>query len=395
MRSRLVLAGLAGAALFAAPTAFAVEAQPLPRRDGVVVSWNAASKTAVVVLANRRVYTVHSLRRVRPGTRVRLDGIKWRRPTAGIKWFVAPRGIKWGIKLAKNGTYQSRLTPLGVATTASLRGRVVRRYGRRAVAIGVRGSTIILPLTRGAVWLPSGKVQKAIAPLGAFGSTVVVRLGFTGGRPIARGVVQVAPPVPNVAVPVAGRVVAVDALTRGMTVRSGTAAFPLDVTLSVPGGVDLALYPVGSVLASQVVSATDGRLRPIELSLNGSFGQADSPATTVTVFPEATPAPPPPPSGSPPVPGPDVIALATRLKEQWIAARANGLIPGMGLYTANLNRVERIETLVKAANVTDAVIEIDAFTARLEGGTGGEIDAVFKAQIATDAAALRARLLNG
>lgn len=400
MRSRLVMAGLAGTALVATPSALGVDAAPLAVRDGVVVAWQSTSKTAVVVAANQRVYTVHSLRRMRPGTRVRVEGIKWGAPTAGIKWSVAPRGIKWGIKLAKNGTYQSRLTALGTATTASLRGRVVRRYGGRAVAVGVRGATVIVPLTRGAVWLPSGKVQKSAAPLGAFGSTVTVRLGLGGGRAVARGVTQLAPPVPNVAVPVAGRIVAADATARALTVRAGTVAFPLDVTISVPAAVDLGLYPVGSVLASQIVAASDGRLRPVELSLNGSFSQADSPATSVTLDPNAspgtTPAPPPPGGGgTPPPPGPAVIALATKLKNDWVAARGAGLIPGNGLYTSNLQRVERIEELVTAANVVEAVIEIDAFVARLDGGPAGEIDAVFKAQIASDAGTLRARLLGG
>jgi hypothetical protein len=387
MRTRILLAGLAGTALVASPAALGVDAQPLPRRDGVVVAWQAASKTAVIVAANRRVYTVHSLRRVRPGTRVRVDGIKWGTPTSGIKWSVAPRGIKWGIKFARNGTFLSRLTSLGVATTASLRGKVVRRYGRRAVAVGVRGSTFIVPLTRGAVWLPSGKVQKANAPLGAFGSTVVVRLGFVNGRAVARGVTQIAPPVANVPVPVAGRIVGSDTSTRALTVRAGTSSFPLDLKVAVPSAVDLSLYPVGSVLASQVVSATGGTLTAVELSLNGSFAQADSPLTSVTIDPGTTPPPPPP--------GPDVIAMATRLKDRWIAARTGGLIPGTGLYTANLQRAERIEALVTAGNVTESVTEIDAFVARLDAGTGGEIDATFKAQIAADAAALRARLTGG
>jgi hypothetical protein len=400
MRSRLVLAGLAGTTLVAAPSAMGADAQPLPSRDGVVVAWQPASKTAVVVATNRRVYTVHSLRRVRPGTRVRVDGIKWGTPTSGIKWLVAPRGIKWGIRFARNGTYQSRLTTLGVATTTSLRGKVVRRYGGRAVAVGIRGATVIVPLTRGAVWLPSGKVQKGTAPLGAFGSTVVVRLGFAGGRAVARGVTQIAPPVLNARVPVAGRIVAANAASRSLTVRAGTVAFPLDVTIAIPPAVNIGLYPVGSVLASQIITAADGSLRPVELSLNGSFGQADSPTTSVAVDPTTTPGttptpPPPGGGGSPPAPGPDVIAMAARLKDQWITAHTNGLIPGNGLYTSNRNRLERIEVLVIAGNAAEAILELDAFTARLDAGTTGEIDPIFKAQIAADAAAFRGRLVNG
>ena len=66
-----------------------------------------AGRNVVVVTPTGRMMAIHSLRKLSPGTRVRVDGIKWGAPLAGIKWGVQPAGIKWGIKWAKNGTFAS------------------------------------------------------------------------------------------------------------------------------------------------------------------------------------------------------------------------------------------------------------------------------------------------
>jgi hypothetical protein len=375
--SWLVAAGCAGIAAIA-PSALAVEAQPLPRRDGVVVAWQARTATAVVVTGDRRVYAVHALRRVTPGTRVRVDGIKWGRPTAGIKWSVAPQGIKWGIKWAKNGTYQSRLTRTGTATTTSLRGTVIRRFPR-AVAVSVRGATIVIPTTRGAVWLPGGKVQNATTELGRLGATVDVRVGFTStGRAVARGVTEIAPPIPSARIPLAGKIVAVDPVARAITVRSGTVAFPLDLIVEVPAAFDLGLYPVGSQIAGRIAEAPAPQqtLHAVELSLNGSFAQADSPVTSVS---------------SPPA-DPAHVAAATSLKDRWLAARAGGWIPNDGLFTANLNRLERLGFLIVVSDKEKAVKEIDQFVMKLQSGGPAAIDPGFKTEAEAAAAALKAQL---
>ncbi len=284
--SRTIIAGLGVSAFVAVPIAIAVEGRPLPRRDGVVVAWQARSATAVVVTGDQRVYAIHALRRVTPGARVRVQGIKWGAPTSGIKWTVAPSGIKWGIQRARNGSFQSRLTRLGTASTMSLRGTVVRRFGTRGLAVSIRGATFVIPMTRGAVWLPAGKRQNATGQLGQFGATVRVQIAFgRGGRVSTRRIVEVQPPVQNRPVPVSGRMIAVDPAARTITVQSGTTTFALPLVINVPASIDLAAYPVGSQIAGQIVQAPAPQttLHAVELSRNESFAAADSPATTIAV----------------------------------------------------------------------------------------------------------------
>lgn len=373
----LAAVGLAGAAVLA-PPAFAVDAQPLPRRDGVVVAWQAKTGTAVVVTGDRRVYAVHTLRRVTPGSRVRVDGVKWGTPTSGIKWSVAPRGITWGIKWARNGTYQSRLTRTGTATTTSLRGTVIRRYPR-AVAVSVRGATIMIPTTRGAVWLPGGKIQNGTTELGQLGARVVVQLGFTStGRAVGRGVIQIAPPTPSARLPLSGKIVAVDAAARTIVVRSGTVAFPLDLTVEVPATFDLALYPVGSQIAGRIAQAPAPQttVHAVELSLNGTFAQADSPVTSVAT-PPANPA---------------HVAAATSLKDKWLAGRTGGLISNDGVFTANLNRLERLGFLIGVSDKEKAVKELDQFVQLLKAGGQPAIEPAFRAEVEAAAADLKTQL---
>lgn len=380
--SRTILAALGVAAAIAAPVAMGVEGQPLPRRDGVVVAWQARSSTAVIVTGDHRVYAVHALRRVVPGARVRVDGIKWGTPTPGIKWTVAPSGTKWGIQRARNGTFRSRLTRLGTASTMSLRGTVVRRFGTRGLAVSVRGATFVIPMTRGAVWLPAGKRQNAISPLGQFGATVRVQLAFApGGRVSTRRITELQPPVANRAVPVAGRVTVVDATTRTITLQSGVTGFALPIVITVPAGIDLAAYPVGSQVAGQIVQAPapQSTLHAVELSRNETFAAADSPATTVAV----------------PAPNPAHIAAADGLGSQWLSARAGGLIPNEGLFTSQRNRLQRIAFLVRIGDAASAARELESFDRRFRNTSADDIDPAFREAIVSQADALRAALASG
>jgi hypothetical protein len=422
MRIRVIIAGVSCVAALGAPSALAVEAQPLPRRDGVVVAWQPTTTAAVVVTGDRRVYVIHTLRKVAPGTRVRVEGVKWGRPTAGIKWSVAPQGIKWGIKWAKNGTYQSRLTRTGTATTTSLRGTVIRRSAR-AVAVSVRGATIVIPTSRGAVWLPGGTRLNA-TDVGRLGTIVRVSIAFgPSGRAIARRITLVAPPSANAQIPVAGRVISVEPTTRSITVRAGTAALPVDIVLTVPSAIDLAVYPVGAQVAARFVQSANGTLSVTELSRNANFDQADSTAIAVNESrargasaaagagagngpPPGAGNGPPPGAGNGPPPGAqrggpkdtplaaEVAAAAEDLRVRWDAARANGLIPGTGLFTANRNRLIRIGAWIGAGDAESATAELTSFVERLHEEPAGQIDPVFADEAECAAMALRTRLLE-
>jgi hypothetical protein len=383
VKTRTLLASIAGSALVAVPVALAVDGQPLPKREGVVVAWQPRSTTAVVVTGDQRVYAIHTLRRATPGTRVRVEGIKWGTPTSGIKWTVAPSGIKWGIGRARNGSFQSRLTRLGAATTMSLRGTVVRRFGTRGVAVSIRGATFVIPLTRGAVWLPGGKRQNATAPLGQFGSTVSIQISFSRtGRASTRRLTELQPPVANRRVPISGRVIAVDAAAHTITIQAGTTVFPLPLLIDVPATVDLAAYPVGSQLAGLIVQAPapQATLHAVELSRNETFGRADSPTTTIQV----------------PVPNPAQVAASNGLLARWTAARAGGLIPNDGLFTSQRNRLQRVAFLIGVSDKAKAIDELENFGKRFKNvSSPDDIDASLRDAIVTEADALRSQLVQG
>ena len=378
----MVLVSLLASTGVVVPAASAVDGAPLPRRDGVVVAWQARSATAIVVTTDQRAYAIHALRRVAPGSRVRVEGIKWGTPTSGIKWSVTPAGIKWGIQRAANGSYQSRLTKLaGRATTMSLRGTVVRRFGNRGVVVSVRGGTFVIPL-RGAVWLPGGKRSNATTTLGQMGAAVTIGVSFDAkGRAFSRRVIETAPPVATPTVPVAGRITASDPVARTLTVQAGTTAFPVLLTISLPSLVDIARYPVGSEFAATVVQAAapDTTLAATALSLNATFAQADSPATSIVIAP----------------PNPQAVAAINDLKIRWLAARDQGIIPNTGEFTSEQNRIDRIAFLINVGDTTNAVSELEQLDKKLRNAPADTIATAFRDEVTAATAALRAQLLAG
>ena len=379
MTSRRIFTSIAAVALIAVPTASAVNGAPLPRRDGVVIAWQPRSSTAIVVTGDQRAYAVHAIRRVAPGSRVRVEGIRWGSPTSGIKWSVAPSGIKWGIKWAANGSYQSRLTKLpGRATTMSLRGTVVRRFTDRGVVVSIRGGTVVIPL-RGAVWLPGGKRATGTATLGQLGARVTVRVSFDAkGRAFTRTIIETAPPSVRPTLPVAGRVIAVDPVARTLTVQTGNAAFPVVLSVSVPPAVDLVNYPVGAEIAASLMQASlpDTMLAALALSLNRNFAQADSPITNVVV----------------PAPNPLHLAAVEDMQNRWLAGRTQGLITNTGLFTSERNRLDRIEFLITVGDKAKAISELEQFNKKLENAPPDAITTALRNELTSAANALRTQL---
>ena len=413
LRARFAL--LVAPFAIAVPTASAVEGAPLPVREGVVVSWQARTSVAVVVTTDQKVYAIHALRRVAPGRRVRVDGIKWGTPSAGVQWSAPGRGIKWGIRKAANGTFESGLTPLsGRPTTMSLRGSVARRFGKRGVVVAVPGATVAVPF-RGAVWLPGGKRANA-ASLGDFGAAITVRIRFDRkGRLFGVRVVETAPASTKTPVPIAGRVIAADPAGRTITIQAGTAAFPVPVTIAVGGNVDLGLFPVGSDIAATVTPPTNpgGPATASSLSLNGSFGQADTAATNVVIPAgvagegSAAPGATPPAQVTPPAPGvtppggnpPPVSAIQARrlakiaeIREGWAAARAAGQIPGTGLFTSQRNRLDRVAAQIAAGDLATATAELELFEKAVKCGPSDRIAKPVRESMLAASAELRGLL---
>lgn len=388
MRIRIV--AIAGAAVLGAAStpAMGVTGTPLPSRDAVVISWEPGSRSNVLLARNGRVYVVHSLRRYRSGSRVRIWGVKWGRLGLGIKWGANPRGIKWGIRLAANGTFSSSLTRLGATrSTMALRGIVVRRWSRR-VAVSFRGSIVLLPVARGAVWLPGGTLTKA-GSVGTTGSRNAFTLRFAAdGTPVVTGVTQVAPPVPNASLPFAGRITSIDRVNGTIVVdATKNPAYPLVLTLTFPESMDLAAFAVGGhVAGTYALSLTGPDLFVTSISRNNSFAQADDPKTNFVA----------------PPPNPQHLQAIKLLRADWDAAKAAGKFTqqGNGLYESQRQQLGLIErALMRNQNKRLVMLKIDAFITAVQnarpnplppGGSGQpQIDAVYQQAVLEKARALR------
>jgi hypothetical protein len=337
----------------------------------------------VVTRGNQRAYVIHTLRAVKPGARVRIGGIKWGTPTSGITWSTPRPGIKWGIKWARNGTFQSRLTVLpGRLASATLRGgRVIRRYGQGAVAVSFPGGTYVVRVSRRAVWLPGGKLTSSAGGMADVGSTVDLRvaIGRKGGI-VATQVLQQKPPRAGDQLPLAGRVATADLVNRTLTISSGTdPSFPLDTVVTVPVGADLGTYPAGTHVASTVVIGENGDTTTYAATLarNGSFAEADAPETTVALM----------------LPNPVHVASIEDMVSKWEAGNAAGLIPRHGLYQSEHNRLERIKRLIITNDKPAALAELQRFASRIECPPGeNPIDKAFAGEMTALSVALRAAL---
>ena len=348
MRSRMLALIVVTGATAAAPAVAdvtSIAVRPLPDdRAGVVVDWRARSGTATVALRSGRLLAIHSLRRVRPGTRVRVDGIKWGAPTSGIKWSVAPQGIKWGVKWSRNGTYSSNLRSIGRAGGTRVRGVVVRRFGGSA-AIGTPGGIVVV---RMAVWLPkTGNATTNALALPVRGDTVTTnvrigplgRLHGDGARILATNGTPV--------IPVSGRLAAMDTANREIRISNiSDPSYPVHMSLAVPTTIDMTRLAVGrEVVATASVTST-GVLRVNEIAPNETFAAGNDPAN-IQVAP--TPA------------DTDTLTLMRRAIDRWTVGRAQGEITDQAVYDADLARLQRAEVAAQDGDRPAARAELDAF----------------------------------
>lgn len=389
MRTGLTAAGTAAILAITAPQVLAVQGQPLPSSSAVVVAWEAGSRSNVVVSTSGRVYAVHSLRRYRVGTRVRIRGVKWGRTGLGIKWGLNPRGIKWGIRLASNGTYKAGLAPMGTQRIMALRGVVLRRWSGR-VAVSFRGAVIFLPISRGAVWLPGGTLTKA-GTVGELGSKSVFTLNLANGAATVTGATQVAPPVPQASIPFAGKITSID-LTNGTIVVNATKNpnFPIVLTLTFPEGMDLTVFTVGSQIAGSFVKSQTGpEMFVTAISKNGSFSQADDPTTNHQA----------------PAPNPLDLQAIKQLRLSWDAANTAKKFTqqGTGLYTSQRKQLALIERAIMRNQQQPLVLlKVKAFINRVKGAVPlpppsnasgpPEIDLTYQTEVVAQAQALLAQL---
>jgi len=280
----LVILAVAAVAV-AIPVADALRVAPLANRGGVVLTWRAQNKVAVIAQPSGKLLAIHAIRRVTPGTRVTVSGIKWGSPVAGIKWSTAPSGIKWGIKWGRNGSYSSgirRSTKQAVWTP--IRGPIVKRFGKKAVAVGTPGGVVVVriaALRRGSEGL-AGQKELMAGGLPPVGATISVRVFFgKNGIKIGRNLKYLKPPVPGASLPFAGTIESINVAAKTMVVVDNQdRAYPVRITVALPPEFTIAPYAPGTEVAVSGRFKPNGVMSSTLISENGSFSEADDPSTT-------------------------------------------------------------------------------------------------------------------
>lgn len=373
MLALLIVTGATAAAPAPADVT-SVAVRPLANdRTGVVVDWRARSGSAIVALRSGRLLSVHSLRRVRTGTRVRVDGIKWGTPSSGITWSATPQGIKWGIKWSRNGTYSSNLRRIGRVSRTPIRGVVLRRGGR-AVAIGTPGGTVVV---RMAVWLPkTGNATTNAVPLPVRGDTITTN-AVIGRRGRLHGDGARIVPTPGVrSIPVSGRLSAKSGATRTIRISNvSDPMFPVHTKLAVPSTIDMDRLVVGREVVAKAGVAPDGSLRAETIAPNETFAAGNNPAHILV---------------APPAVDAETLTLLRRTVERWTAGFAQGEILDQETYATGLARLQRGDAAARDGNRPAARVEIDAFLA----GVAAAVPQTLRPPVAADVLATAAAVLD-
>lgn len=237
MKKRILLALIAGAAVLVPASAMA--AAP---RKGVVIDFRAHAKTATVAAAGGRLVAVHTSKRARVGSVVKLSSARQLR----------------------NGTFSARLVRVGRARHARIRAKVVARVGR-SLMLSARGTTFAVKL-RGRRTME----HTATPPVG---STVVADVTIMDdGELEAADVNETAAPVAGQTLEVEGNVTANDGTS--LTVSARDDGVSTDFVIN-GGGADISGLTVGSEVELQVTVNADGTFTLAQGELNGDDQEAD------------------------------------------------------------------------------------------------------------------------
>ncbi len=290
MRKRTLVIAAVAALSAIAPISEALRVAPLKTRNGVVVTWRPQNRVAIVAQPNGNLLAIHALRKVAPGTRVTVSGIKWGTPTSGIKWAAPAQGIKWGIKWGRNGSYQSGLRKKKAkkAVWTPVRGPIVKRIGKKAVAVGTPGGSVVFRVSFARI---QGHAANAVDTLPPVGATISVRVFFgKNGVKVGRDIKYLKPPVPGASLPFAGKILSINPVTRTMVVEDDQdPAYPIRVTVKLPAAFTLTPYTVGQEVAVAGTLSSGGTLALTSIGPNNNFDQADDP-TTVQILTTGQPA---------------------------------------------------------------------------------------------------------
>jgi hypothetical protein len=290
VRKRTLVIAAVAALSAIAPISEALRVAPLKTRNGIVVTWRPQNGVAIVAQPSGNLLAIHALRKVAPGTRVTVSGIKWGTPTSGIKWGTPAHGIKWGIKWGRNGSYQSGLRKKKAkkAVWTPVRGPIVKRIGKKAVAVGTPGGVVVFRVSFARI---QGHVANAVATLPPVGATISVRVFFgKKGVKFGRDIKYLKPPVPGASLPFAGRIRSINLATRTMVVEDDQdPAYLVRVKVKLPREFTLTPYTVGEEVAVAGTLAAGGTLALTAIGPNANFDQADDP-TAVQILTTGQPA---------------------------------------------------------------------------------------------------------
>lgn len=223
-------------------------AAPAPRHAGVVVDYRASSHTATVALPGGKLIAVHTAVRVRAGTRVRFGKLT---------------------HLA-NGTYSGALHATGRTRATRVRGTVVARPTKGAVAISARGTTFVVRLGRKA---PKRSNEVGSGP--AVGATITTTVTIDQrGRLETDGAIKVTPPATGDVIDIEGTITGIDQTTRTLTVSVKDDGVSATFNVIVPDTIDITTYAVGDELEASVLANADGTFTLQGSSLNGDSQEA-------------------------------------------------------------------------------------------------------------------------
>jgi hypothetical protein len=313
-------------------------------RVATVVSVRARAGVVVVAFPSGQTAAIHSqLRSLKPGSRVRVEGIKWGTPTAGIKWAKPPRGIRWGIKWSRSGVFASQLRSIGTSGPTRVRGIVVRRFPG-GVSVGTRGG--VVPI-RVAVWLPGIKRTTTNPVIPSVGDVIDVDVNFTTeGRLTADGV-RIVPTRTRPELPISGRLRSVSSERRTAVVRNvEDPDLPLEREIRIPAGVDLARLELGREIASTSTLTADGSLRAATIAPNDSFEAANDPANQIVA---------PPPANA------TTVELLRQATDRWVGAGTINEVSNRSVYDTGLGHLQRATAAAEDGDLATALTEAQAF----------------------------------
>lgn len=257
MKTRTLACGaLTGLAVLAPISAAGATPARSPHHSGVVVDYRASSHTATVALPGGNLIAVHTARRTRPGTRVRLGGLT---------------------QLA-NGTYTGALRARGRARRVRVRGTVAAHLGGGAIAVSARGTTFVVRVgTLRHARSPKRSNEVGGGPAVGTPISTIVTIG-EGGRLECDTIHELAPPDASAAIDIEGRITAIDEAAGTLTVTAEDDGLSTDFAVIVPDAIDISAYAVGDELEASVLVNPDGTFTLQGSSLNGDDQEADDPS---------------------------------------------------------------------------------------------------------------------